>query len=471
MKKFLPYLKKYGILGAVALIAVAGIPASWHFAKEALAATKADQQKKVDGAGTELSTAKVTYKLEPTGTGAAAPSMSDVPNATLIAQTKAIREAMADSSKKVFGEAIAFNRGPRSGTTEVEAAANTLLVPELFPNPGDKSQVHRREMARQYATTAHERLLTKYRAAGAEDSVKLGEELALRRTEIERDTLAPGQALNTMTVDQAKIIMDQLLSARIKKYREHAAAIGFYADMDSLPGVKADLADLEPSLRQSWDWQVQYWIREDIFRAVTLANASSTSVADAVVKRINSIQIEAMPASATGSGQPGVPEAALADPSAVPPANLRYSVSGRLAGPGSGNGMYDLRQVLVTSVVSAKSLPKWLDAMAKTNFMTVLDLDVDAIDAFDQLSRGYYYGSDPVVTVTLRIETAWLREWTKKYMPADVRAELGIAPDAPPVDPTALGALNGAPNSVPPASDAPNPAGAPAVPAASPRGG
>ncbi len=460
MKKFLPYLKKYGVLGAVALIAVAGIPASWYFANEALASTKADQQKKVDGAGTELSTAKVTYKLEPLGTGAAAPSMSDVPNATLIAQTKTIREAMADSSKKVFGEAVAFNRGPRSGATDAEAAANTLLVPDLFPSPGDKSQVLRREMARQYATTAHERLLAKYRAAGAEDPLKLGEELDLRKAEIERNTMAPGQAPGTRTPEQTVLINEQLLAARIKKYREHAAAIGFYADMDALPGVTANLADQEPSLRQSWDWQVQYWIREDIFRAVTLANASATSVADAVVKRINSIQIGLMPAAPTASPQLGVPDAAAADPSAVPPANIRYSPSGRLAGPGSGNGMYDLRQVLVTAVVSAKSMPKWLDAIAKTNFMTVLDLDVDAVDAFEHLKQGYYYGNDPVVVVTLVIETAWLREWTKKYMPADVRTELGIAPDAPPVDPNAPGA--------PGAPAAPD---APAAPVAPPKGG
>jgi hypothetical protein len=124
--------------------------------------------------------------------------------------------------------------------------------------------------------------------------------------------------------------------------------------------------------------------------------------------------------------------------------------------------MYDLRQVMVTAVVSAKSLPKWLDAIAKTNFMTVLDMDVEAIDAFEHLKAGYYYGNDPVVTVKLVIETAWLREWTKKYMPADVRAELGIAPDAPPVDPAAPGAPNAAP------APAPGATGAPVAP---PRGG
>jgi hypothetical protein len=125
--------------------------------------------------------------------------------------------------------------------------------------------------------------------------------------------------------------------------------------------------------------------------------------------------------------------------------------------------MYDLRQVNVKAVVSAKNIPKWLDAIAKTNFMTVLDMDVDAIDAFDHLKQGYYYGNDPVVTVTLRIETAWLREWTKKYMPADVRAELGIAPDAPPVDPNAPGD--------PGTPAAPGTAGAPGAPVAPPKGG
>jgi hypothetical protein len=110
--------------------------------------------------------------------------------------------------------------------------------------------------------------------------------------------------------------------------------------------------------------------------------------------------------------------------------------------------MYDLRSCNVVAVVSAKGLPQFLDALARTNFMTVLDCDFDAIDPVEDLKAGFYYGNDAVVRVRLRVETAWLREWTKKYMPADFRTEIGIPPDAP-VDPAAAAAPGGSPTPPP----------------------
>lgn len=436
MNKFLPYLKKYGALAGVALLALVGIPASYVFATSALAEVKSEQQKKVDDAGKDLSSARVTYKLEPISPGAPAKEFAAVPNAKLTGQVKTLREAMATASRKVFGEAVIFNMGPRTGATPAEAAAATLLVPDLLPDPGQKSQVLRLAMARLYAGPAHERLLTKYRAGPVMDAVVLAQELELRQQEIIRDTLSPGQELSSLTEDQQRGIRDNMLGSRIRRYREHAGSVAFYASIDSLANVSSALAESEPSLRQCWDWQTQYWIREDIFRAIALANQSATSAIDAPVKRLLWLAIDQAAASAgSGSPAPNPGDAGAApagDPNAVPPSNLRLSPSGRISGPGSGNGMYDLRSCNVIAIVAAKRLPQWLDAIARTNFMTVLDCDVDAVDSVEQLKDGYYYGAEPVVKVSVRIETAWLREWTKKYMPSEIRAELEIAPDAPP---------------------------------------
>ncbi len=449
MKQALPYIKKYGLLAGAGLIAVAGVPASWYFSSEALAALRTEQQKKVDDANKDLTSARLAYKLEPMGAGATAKEYSEAPNSALIAQTKKIREVMAQSSKKVFGEAVAFNRGPRNGPDDAAAAKATLLIPALFPDPGAQSQVLRLAMARAYATKAHQDLLTKYRAGPGVDNEVMAQELELKKQEALQATLAPGQELKDITADQTETIRAAMLSHRIRKYRDNAGAYKFFADMDTFIGVAPNLGEAEPSLRQSWDWQTQLWIREDIFRAAALANSSATSLVDGVVKRIQFIQIDplAQPAAAAAPGAAPV-DAGAADPSAVPPANLKLSASGRVSGPGSGNGMYDLRSCNIVAVVSAKGLPQFLDALARTNFMTVLDCDFDAIDPVEDLKAGFYYGNDAVVRVRLRVETAWLREWTKKYMPADFRLEIGIAPDAP-VDPAAAAAPGGSPTPPP----------------------
>lgn len=469
MKKALPYIKKYGVLAGAGLVAVAGIPTSWYFSTQALASIRTEQQKKVDDANKDLSSARLAYKLEPMGAGATAKEHSEAPNAALISQTKKIREVMAQSSKKVFGEAVTFNRGPRNGADDAEAAKATLLIPALFPDPGAQSQVLRLAMARAYATKAHQDLLTKYRAGPGVDNEALAVELELKRQEVLQATLAPGQELKDLTQDQERTIQAAILGHRIRKYRDNAGAYKFFADVDGISGGAQTLGDTEPSLRQSWDWQTQLWIREDILRAASLANSGASSLVDGVVKRIQSIQIDAMAQPAAAPAPGGAPaDAGAADQATVPPANLRISASGRVSGPGSGNGMYDLRSCSVVAVVSAKNLPQFLDALARTNFMTVLDCDFEVIDPAEDLKLGFYYGNDAVVRVRLRIETAWLREWTKKYMPAEVRAEVGMPSDAP-EDSAAPGAAPGAgpaAPSAPPSAAPPRSGGTPTPPAA-----
>ncbi len=58
--------------------------------------------------------------------------------------------------------------------------------------------------------------------------------------------------------------------------------------------------------------------------------------------------------------------------------------------------------------------------------MTVTGVNIDKIDVLPELQMGYYYGSDPVVTTTLTVESLWLRDWTTRLMPDDVKVALGI---------------------------------------------
>ena len=58
--------------------------------------------------------------------------------------------------------------------------------------------------------------------------------------------------------------------------------------------------------------------------------------------------------------------------------------------------------------------------------MTVTDVDLYEVDIWEDLERGYYYGSDHVVRAVLSIETVWLRSWMKDFMPSTVRTALGV---------------------------------------------
>jgi hypothetical protein len=115
---------------------------------------------------------------------------------------------------------------------------------------------------------------------------------------------------------------------------------------------------------------------------------------------------------------------------AVVPTNPTLSVTGRPAGPGSNNSFYDIRRATVELVAQTSKLTNFVDALSATNFITVLDCDLYAVDVDEELKSGYFYGSDPVVRAKLQIESIWLREWMVPLTPPLLRQEL-MMPDPP----------------------------------------
>jgi len=110
------------------------------------------------------------------------------------------------------------------------------------------------------------------------------------------------------------------------------------------------------------------------------------------------------------------------DPAMESPRDFTRTFTGRVT-----NGLYDVRYVEVGMVVAAERLPVILNALARRNFITVVDLQVRPADAFAAAADGFIYGSEPVIDVTLTLESVWLREWTAPLMPLSVRQELKIA--------------------------------------------
>jgi len=81
--------------------------------------------------------------------------------------------------------------------------------------------------------------------------------------------------------------------------------------------------------------------------------------------------------------------------------------------------------------VDSAKIPEVFDALARQNFMTVINAEVDAMDLFAAIKDGYFYGTAPVSLLTLEIETIWLREWTAQFMPTELKQALGIRIEAP----------------------------------------
>jgi len=191
-----------------------------------------------------------------------------------------------------------------------------------------------------------------------------------------------------------------------------------------------------PSLSEVYLWQWDYWVVEDLLRAVRRANSDVTGdptpIPVSVVKRIESITIEPFALPEVDDEVGGT--AGLGGSMAAMGGSSRRSSDSpekvTLTKRKSGDGPYDLRRATMTVVVSSSRLPTFLSAIRTTNLMTVTDLDIEEVDVWGDLSEGYYYGDEHVVRATIGIESVWLREWTKQFMPEPVRRALGVQMDS-----------------------------------------
>ena len=123
-------------------------------------------------------------------------------------------------------------------------------------------------------------------------------------------------------------------------------------------------------------------------------------------------------------GGSAAPTLTVASVPAAGATNFDVSLSGRIS-----NALYDVINVDMTLVVETRAIPRILDAFARQNFMTIVDLQMQPADAYDAIAEGYYYGGENVAKLQLVVETIWLRKWTKTHMPDVVRAGLGIKPE------------------------------------------
>lgn len=425
--KVLAWLKSNVVIVAVMALAVIAIGVSLFFSSRWNSKIKSGVTAEVQQAVGRLNGMSVNYELPQVQPGVEKWSAKQPPNevATLAVAEKL--ERIAAESEQVRDLALQRNR------------KDDLLVQGLFPAPANESARVRllTEMIR-VRPEAHERLL---RDVGvgmppARESV-LDQLMRAREREV-RDRVAR-RTDQTLSPEEEAEVTHALSRTRAEIYGRAAASLVFYGDASVFRSVTpwSEAAGL-PSLETAWDWQHGYWIHQDILAALTKANATPTGarmpVSQAPLKRLLSIDLQAAPyLGGPSAGRPG--EDASTGGGAAPPgdasAEIPKDFSRSFSGRPVSSAIYDVREARIAVVADGNRLPAVINAINATNFMTVVDLDVTAIDPARDLQAGFAYGNDYIVQATMRIETVWLRSWMKPLMPEKVRQFLGIPPDAP----------------------------------------
>ncbi len=390
------------------------------------------------GKSTNLTSLEKTQLQLPVPGGATIEHTSVI-NPALIEEYRKAVERLSSDSKLIREMAVNFNSKNRS-----------VLLDSLFPKPPADQ---RETIPFEFVKRVHDAYAALLRDVGAgmpPTESELAEDLGRREAQY-ISTIVKKQNRSQLDAEELKGLTEELVKTRRARCDEVAQHLGVYLLPNALDLPEIPQGRL-PTMSEMYNWQWTFWIVDDILHAIEDSRGTSDSVLDAPVKRVVSIHVldhvsPGVPSSnsrgdAPGSGgsgfslggapppQPQEQEQAAVGGSKVDPtveAPLDYSVSftGR-----KSNSLYDVRNVELVVIVAADGLSSLIDALAKRNFITTIDLSVAPIDAYAAASNGYVY-REPVIQATLRLETIWLREWTSRRMPEDLKRQLGIAEETP----------------------------------------
>ncbi|MAB82899.1 MAG: hypothetical protein CMJ24_05620 [Phycisphaerae bacterium] len=454
--KILEYIKQYLVISICVIVIIAalvGLPmvsTSWN----------ADVQKQVKSRGQHFT--KIT-NLEKTnfqvpGTGQ---THTTVINQKLLDSYEQITAAMLDDAQTVADTAIKQNQ-----------QNHDVMMPELFPKPPEgygamdvlPKQFHERLVAN------YEQLLASINAGSPPPASEVEISLQAARRQFLEQMMAKDES-DALTEEEAEQLKEQMTGERLEIYKDRAAEIGIYLTKDAATEPVFDRSS-PPGLVELFSWQWTYWVMEELSGVIKALNGDRSELQNPL-KRIDSIKLiglmelnhqagssssggrgrgggagggrprspigggmkpqgptrggQGRPPSSPRGGAPKKPAFAMATAPGSGSTNYDVSLSGRIS-----NQLYDVVVVELDMVVATAAVAEVLDAFARQNFMTVIDLKMRPENAFEAIKEGYYYGGENTSRLKLVVETIWMRSWTRQHMPDEVRAMLGIPLDPPP---------------------------------------
>ncbi|MDA0802571.1 MAG: hypothetical protein O2819_02300 [Planctomycetota bacterium] len=246
-------------------------------------------------------------------------------------------------------------------------------------------------------------------------------ELVLKNVQVREAQLMAGEfeapAGMKLEPDQEAALRSKLAAVRLAEYRDAARGLRFYGDPFAAGMPSSSFPKLEIVQMHAQLWRL--WIVEDMVGAIVGANQGFDSLLTAPVKRLTALYFgpiypekESAPA--------GLADADSMAPAAMPGKDFRQYHTGR-----ASNDIADLVRVRIDVVVETRGVPRFVDALATQNFVTIVNARLTPVDSFAAAREGFIYGSEPCSLLHLELETVWLRGWTCDLMPEVVRARLG----------------------------------------------
>ena len=466
MTPILQWIKSHVVIVICSVIIVAAPVASYIIAGGMTEAARDELRGKTSGLRDLKTHQSTTVSLEVPGGQPV--SVTSAANPNLI-------DAYQEAVKKISGQTAAVHAAGLEHNRNVAGQARGAddLLPGHFPVPPTKRALEEMPFKLHEALmNAYASLFKKVGAGMPPTASTVAERLERRRV-----VFVSGQRKDSVAEldsQELEAMRKELAAARLNLYREAAtgedgaAPIRFYAD-EGILELPAAPSGLMP-LAAMFDWQWKYWITQDLLEAFAEANGRE-DVISGPMKRIRSLSIAGLgegaaapaggqssgqsggmggmggmgaagmgaPGRSRGGGGAGTPAAAPGGsglPDHPGDAQIDASVEARIDRSGSitgrsSNDVYDIRLVKCSIVTSTRGLPAVIDAISKSNFMTIIGLQLRPADAFAAARDGFIYGIEPVSIVNLTIETVWLREWTADAMPPDLRTMLGIRSTKP----------------------------------------
>lgn len=389
----------------------------------------------------------ITYSLPAVLEGEEDLSESRAPNNAVTEFYKKARAERERQVQDVVDRGTAFNQGD-----------HVEIVPGLLPKaPDDRTLVRLgREMAEAIAGTVtspsvYQRKLQRLNAGMPPSAEVLGASLTEAKKQGQQ-RFESSNADGKMTAEQTEQLNKDMIARRLGEYIGRSKALTFYCSTDAfmsaestgtsrggsrgsteysvIPSTVPPLSTINESTVFTWLWD--YWVVSDVLDAAAMSNRNpltgDMAIPDAPVKRVEQIRISAVPvataAVVTDPDDMGGGRQPRGGNTPAPAAEAQGTFTGRVGGV--AGSPFDIRMVEVVVVGSSQDLPAFIDAIGKTNYMTVTDVDLEEVDVWNDLEQGFYYGGEHVVRASIKIESVWLRSWVSPLMPDSVKTALGI---------------------------------------------
>jgi len=369
-------------------------------------------------------------------------------NQTLLDQYSSITDAITDDAERVYTAALEHNQKKR---TVLQAGGE-----KVFPKMAEYKKEVLPKRFHESLMQAYRELFAEVQAGDPPDEFELKKEINRQREKFIAQ--AAKESEDELTEEERNTLEGRLTDVRMARYREAAEKIKFYANLETIHPPEWQ-TDYMPSPAEMFLWQWQFWICEDVMHALAGANAQSTSVLSAPVKQLLNVSIAGLPtigrSSSTGTGgfggggvrggglgggglgggstsggrssESSDPKTGSApNPTADVPLDFGVSLTGRKT-----NALYDVLHINLEVVAETNRIPEIINALSQQNFITILDIDLQPVDVYQELKLGFRYGKEPVSLLTLEIELIWLRPWVIPFMPDDFKTAIGIPLDAP----------------------------------------